>query len=411
MSDRFLNTAQWLEHPDIWPKREELITNFKDRFVGFGSCFAQNIQQCVQPFGFEYWYDRNVCAHYSAESMANVLEIVATGREMTEDDLIIDAVNGGAITSYPFYFKKRYFGQKGAKHILNRMRSLVDDCRREIEECTFLVITLGTARVLRLLHNGTVLNTAAHIRREYWESEMSSVDDNVRHLNRIYQSVHEIRCGEMPVIFLTISPQRYLFSADVAGLEVNPFVDNMMSKSILRVASDEFCDQHRDSVRYFPSYEIVIDELRVLESISHYDFTHIDQKHTPEHVVKKFLQSFCSQAMLEQFTLIEELERTRGEIFELLAGGCDSSNHLLVGLMEKALSKLESVEGEISDKNFGCLAEIINKVAERFGDNAKLPEPWDAIGQRVARLSVGFQEHLTPDDRLEFFIGLKAGQA
>ena len=411
MNDKFLNTAQWLEHPDIWPKREVLITNFEDRFVGFGSCFAQNIQQSVQPFGFNFWYDRNVCAHYSAESMANVLELAATGREMTEDDLIIDADNAGAIISYPFYFKKRYFGPKGTIRVLNRKRSLVEDCRREIQECTFFVITLGTARVLRLRRNGKVLNTAAYIRPKFWESEMSSVDDNVRHLNRMFQSIQEIRGGDMPAIFLTISPQRYLFSADVEGLEVNPFVDNMLSKSILRVASNEFCNEHSDCVRYFPSYEIVIDELQVLESLSHYDFTHIDQKHTPEHVVKKFLQSYCSDGMLEQFALIEETEGTKGEIFELLTGCCDSDNGQLIGIMNKILSKLESVEGVISRKIFGYLIEIFDEIENRFCGSGGLPEPWETMNQRMVRLSFASQKNLAPDARLELFMGLKANQA
>jgi len=411
MIDNFLNTAQWLKHPDIWPKREELITNFNVRFAGFGSCFAQNIQQIVQPFGFEYWYQRDVCAHYSAESMANVLEIVSTGRVMTDDDLIINAANDGAIISYPFYFKKRYFGAKGITHVLGRMRSLADQCRREIQECNVLVLTLGTARVLRLLRNGKVLNTAAHIGGEFWESEMSSVEDNVRHLNRVFQSVHDIRGGDMPTIILTISPQRYLFSNDIEGLDVNPFLDNMLSKSILRVAADNFCKEHTGCVRYFPSYEVVIDELRVMESLSHYDFTHIDQKHTPEHVAKKFLQSYCSDAMLEHFTLIEEVRDRKGEMLELLSGGCDAGNSQLTTIMDNLLSKLEAVDGEISPKIFGYFVDILEEIQNRFGDRSGLPEPWVPFDQRVASLSVSLQRQLGPDDRMKLFMGMKANQA
>ena len=361
----FLNTAQWLQHPDITPPQTDLIKNFDGKFIGFGSCFAQNLKDNVTPLGFEYWYNRDICGHYSAGSLANVLEIVATERGLTDDDLYFVDGQRDTVLAPAFYFKKWYFGDDAAERSLVRMRELVIEARIKIQECSFIAVTLGTARVTKLAETGKIMNTLTGVNTKHCTFEMTTAEDNIGDLERVYQYISDIRGGDVPPIFLTISPQRYLFGKKIVVQDKNhkgpvrdPFVDNMLAKSILRVAAEEFTLRHPETVQYFPSYELVIDEMRGTEPMSHYNFTHIEQVHTVQRVVKKFLLSNCSNAVIEQLNLMEELKRAVDYISELFGGGISMDHHIVVDLFEEQVSRFEQLDQKLSP--------VVNKEFEKL---------------------------------------------
>jgi hypothetical protein len=57
-----LPTAQWLETPKVRIPDHPFITDFAGQFVGIGSCFAQNLKAEIQRYGFEFWFNRDICA-------------------------------------------------------------------------------------------------------------------------------------------------------------------------------------------------------------------------------------------------------------------------------------------------------------------------------------------------------------
>jgi len=98
---------------------------------------------------------------------------------------------------------------------------------------------------------------------------MLSVEDNIRQLERITESIARIRGGSLPNIFITLSPQRYFFSNNLPGCEgvTCQLSDNSLSKSILRVAISAFINKHGGPIEYCPSYEMVLDELRPYDTL------------------------------------------------------------------------------------------------------------------------------------------------
>jgi hypothetical protein len=338
-------TAQWVEHPHINVRRVPAVTDFEGPFVGLGSCFAMNVKAVIEQFGFDFWFNRGACAHYSTESMANLLEGVASGGH-TEKDLHFEERD--QVIAYRHYFKKRFHGPRAVPDALDAMLAVDRECFERIAACRHLVITLGTARVVRMNESGALINSVAGIDSKYWHSQMLSVEDNVRHLERVHSAVLKIRGGVAPTIFLTISPQRYLFVRQLENVD-DAFVDNMLSKSILRVAVAEFLKRHPDaSIYYFPAYEFVIDELRQLEPLSHYDFTHIEQRHTPEYVVKRFLQAYCTNDVLRQLELIERVHDEIVELQSLIESGMPTNADEIVKPIMSAFDTAEGLGTQLS---------------------------------------------------------------
>jgi hypothetical protein len=112
-------------------------------------------------------------------------------------------------------------------------------------------------------------------------------------------------------------------------------------------------------IDYFPAFEIVYEELRQFETLSHYDFVHIDQIHTPERVVKKFLQAYAGDAVLEQIVALTEV---RGELHEtgrLLTGGMTKSAPEIRRRVDAMLARLAAFGEELCPPGIGLTYHLI----------------------------------------------------
>ena len=104
---------------------------------------------------------------------------------------------------------------------------------------------------------------------------MAAVDEMAQVLEQMVQEFHHFNPSAQ-VIF-TVSPIRHI--AD--GLDVNS-----LSKASLRVAVNEVVTAHPDFVAYFPSYEIMMDDLR------DYRFYATDMVHPSEVAIEYIWQMF-----------------------------------------------------------------------------------------------------------------------
>ena len=326
---KFLPHAQIHEPIHIDIPRDEILDRFDRVLMGFGSCFAQNIQEVLRRYGFRYWYNRDICAHYSSESIANRLESVAQGTEPGPDELYTFE-DPPRVHAYTYFFKRLFYGDDAPKRLLDRLRRLNEECQTMVRAADLIVVTLGTSWVYRLNRNNKLIVVVQGIPKSERTAEMLSVAQNVQQLHRIVDAIKTIRSGGIPRIMLTVSPQRYLFSGQEGLSHPSPYVDNIVSKSILRAAVHEFMlERADDRILYFPSYELIIDELRQLETLNHYDHTHIDQVHTPQYIGKRLFGAYASDTVLMLMEQSEEAIRLYHEVEELIAGGLEPDHPLI----------------------------------------------------------------------------------
>jgi hypothetical protein len=113
-----------------------------------------------------------------------------------------------------------------------------------------LIITFGTAFIYRLLNPQTYVANCHKMPNNLFEKELLSVKDICKGFAILHKELKEIN-PDLKII-LTVSPVRHTKEG---------VPENQVSKSILRAACHYLTTDYED-VEYFPSYEIMMDDLR-----------------------------------------------------------------------------------------------------------------------------------------------------
>ncbi|WP_084502574.1 GSCFA domain-containing protein [Fundidesulfovibrio putealis] len=299
MSDSFLKSGILSPRHEVFPiislMKNELITGFDSKFVSFGSCFAANISAALCGIGIHCYFKREICRHFSTESLLNVLKIVTNENSKIHYHKYDDYVGG--INPWQFSIGRIFQTQDDVSRIINE---LVKEFRNEIERADNVIFTLGTNIIIRDNVTGVCISTSDKMPPESYAQLSLSVAQIVGQLNEIHDEIVKIKGGERFNFFVTLSPQRYSFvSEDDGAFNTSTqckFVQNNLSKSICRVAIDEFIRSRRRCY-YFPSYEIVVDELRLQEQFV--DKLHVDLVRTGNYVVSRFIDQYFSEKLID----------------------------------------------------------------------------------------------------------------
>jgi lysophospholipase L1-like esterase len=239
-----------------------------DNVVLLGSCFSDNIgakmhgaliNATINPMG----------TLYNPMSIARGVQRLINNEPVAGKDLFMQ---GGVWNSYDFHSRH---SMPDKQVTLDRMNSRIEQGHQALQQARLLTITLGTAIVYRLKATGEVVANCHKVPQHEFERKMAPVSEMVRTLDEMLTALHTFN-PDMNII-LTVSPIRHI--AD--GLDVNS-----LSKASLRVAIQEVMARHRDYCDYFPSYEIMLDDLR------DYRFYSNDMVHPSDVAVEYIWQAF-----------------------------------------------------------------------------------------------------------------------
>ena len=256
--------------------------------LSLGSCFASNVAErlsrakfCVRssPTGILF----------NPESIAATLDrfdAVARGDNgalPAAEDL---AYGNERWFSYDFHSD---FSATDATDALAAMQEAVRHGAQALKDAQVVIITFGTAFVFRNKQSGDVVANCHKQPQALFQREMMSAEQ----IAARYISLMQGPLAGKQVIF-TVSPVRHL--AD--GLE-----QNSLSKATLRVAIDVI-QKACPNAYYFPSYEIVMDELR------DYRFYAADMTHPSRMAIDYIWERFGEVAFSDKTkALNERIER------------------------------------------------------------------------------------------------------
>ena len=114
----------------------------------------------------------------------------------------------------------------------------------------FLLLTFGTSFIYKLLAPPTYVSNCHKMTNNLFEKDLLSVKDICKGFAILHKELKEIN-SDLRIV-LTVSPVRHTKDG---------MVENQVSKSILRAACHYLTADYQD-VEYFPSYEIMMDDLR-----------------------------------------------------------------------------------------------------------------------------------------------------
>jgi ribosomal protein S17 len=270
-------------HIEIKPFAEKI--SHTGKIMMLGSCFANSIGERLQNAKF------NVCINpfgviYNPFSIANSMELLIENAEIAESDLLHH--NG---LFYNFYYHTS-FSATEKQSALDKMNEANRQGSKFLKSAKHVIITLGSTTAYKYKKDNKIVTNCHKISACEFEKINLKIDDIVRIINRSIQNVRAIN-SDVNFIF-TVSPVRYL--GDGAH-------ENQLRKSHLLIAVDEICNANRQC-QYFPSYEIMMDELR------DYRFYADDMLHPSNIAVDYIWQKFSTAAIsAESMIIIDEIKK------------------------------------------------------------------------------------------------------
>lgn len=248
---------------------------YTDHILLLGSCFADNIaaklaeyyfQITANPFGTLY----NPLSIAQALSLQQVPELVEWG------GLYHSMYHHGAFSSSD----RLQTGQN--------IRQSIDCLQRAFAEASVVIITFGTAWVYE--QDGVVVANCHKIPADRFTRRRLSVEEIVSAWQPVL-SAH----SDKHFIF-TVSPIRHIKD----GLH-----ENQLSKATLLLAIAQLAENQSVSIDYFPSYEILIDELR------DYRFYANDMLHPSSvavnYIWERFVSTYMSSATQQEMHPLHQL--------------------------------------------------------------------------------------------------------
>lgn len=269
----------------IKPNRSQGIIDHQKPIMLLGSCFSDNIGARLQSDLFDV--DVNPFGTlYNPASIASAIRRIVSDDKFTTSDLFEHEHR------YHSFAHHSRFSSTDLNIALTQINSRLHTSHEALRRANTLLITFGTAWVYRLRATGQVVSNCHKLPAAMFTRSRLSVDEIVAEWSELLETLRSF--NPQLNIFFTVSPIRHL--ADGAH-------DNQLSKSTLLLAID------RLGGNYFPSYEIMLDDLR------DYRFYSTDMTH-PSEVAIDYIYDIFSQSYMTDAT--RELARSCRRISQRL---------------------------------------------------------------------------------------------
>ena len=252
------------------------------KIVMLGSCFAENIGKRLTDCGF------NVVVNpmgilYNPKSIASALERLVSGKEFTDNELFY---HNGLWASFMHHGA---FSHANKDEALRMMNERLREGHAQLKSATHLIITFGSAEVYE--RNGMVVSNCHKLPAREFTHRLLSIEE----IKNLYTNKTQ-NITSLQTIF-TISPVRYMGEGAHHG---------QLNKATLLLATNQICKS--TGADYFPSYEIMMDELR------DYRFYATDMIHPSEvavdYIFKRFTETYLTDEAIRTAEEVQKIKKS-----------------------------------------------------------------------------------------------------
>lgn len=217
--------------------------DYTARVVSLGSCFAVNMSEKLDYFRF-----RNYCNPFGILfhplAIEKAIDFALQEKQFTEADI--------------FFYNEQWhsfdvhsdLNATDPKQLLENLNRATSETRNQLTHATHVLITLGTAWVYRKIEDGEIVANCHKVPQKQFKKELLSVAVIQESLEKMIAGILQLN-PKVQFVF-TVSPVRHIKDG---------FVENQWSKANLITAVHQTISEVPNAV-YFPSYEIMMDELR-----------------------------------------------------------------------------------------------------------------------------------------------------
>ncbi|MDP5120068.1 MAG: GSCFA domain-containing protein, partial [Spirosomaceae bacterium] len=229
---------------EIEPVNPGFEINLHDGIMTVGSCFSEII-------GNKLSENKLNCLSNPFGTVFNPLSIFkllhqSLSKQPLDQDLFTEN-NDDYWNHFDFHSK---FSADSRQNLEHELSSIYDSVFQVLSSAKVLIITLGTANVYELKSNNQVVANCHKQPQKLFNRRLLTLKEIQDDFQQFYDLL-QVANNKIKII-LTVSPVRHTRD----GLN-----NNSVSKSILRTAC-HLIQQDNADVGYFPSYEIMMDDLR-----------------------------------------------------------------------------------------------------------------------------------------------------
>jgi len=266
--------------------------NYSSKILSLGSCFAVNIGE-----KFDYFKFKNTTNPFGILfhplALEKVIVKAIAKEEFTEADIFF---HNERWHSFDVHSDMSNTNKEAFLQTLNKNLEVLHDY---LLQSTHVIITLGTAWAYRKITTDALVANCHKVPQKEFKKELLSTEDIQQSLEKITTAIAEAN-PDANLIF-TISPVRHIKDG---------FVENQWSKANLITAVHSILQTSNyqlSTLNYFPSYEIMMDELRdyrfYAEDMIHPSQTAID------YIWKRFSETYISEEALLTLQEIESIQK------------------------------------------------------------------------------------------------------
>ncbi|WP_233884533.1 GSCFA domain-containing protein [Tenacibaculum piscium] len=224
-------------------KQAHHLIDYNSKLFLLGSCFSENIGDKL--------------SYYKFQSTQNPFGILFHPKAI--EKLITDAINQKKYTEEAIFFHNESWhcfdahssvSSLDKNEVLENLNTASSATFTQLKNASHLIITLGTSWIYREISSDTIVANCHKIPQKNFTKKILSIAEITESLSEIITLTKSVN-PDIAILF-TVSPVRHLKDG---------FIENQQSKSHLISAIHSIIDIKK-SVYYFPSYEIMMDELR-----------------------------------------------------------------------------------------------------------------------------------------------------
>lgn len=268
-------------------KQLENPINYQSKIVLLGSCFSENIGAKFDFYKFQVFQNPfGILFHPTA--IEKFIHQVVTKKVFTDNDVFFENERWHCFDAHSS------LSSSNKETLLSNLNSGIESTNLALKNATHCIITFGTSWVYRFSETDKIVANCHKIPQKKFAKELLSVNEISDSVENIISSLIAIN-PEITVIF-TVSPVRHLKDG---------FVENTQSKAHLIAAIHGISKDK--NVLYFPSFEIMMDELRDYRFYGE-DMIHPNQI-AVQYIWEKFITTWFSEETIPIMNDIESIQK------------------------------------------------------------------------------------------------------
>lgn len=271
-------------------KHTDNLIDYRSKVFLLGSCFVENIGQKLAHFKFQN-HQNPFGVLFHPKAIETLVLRAVQEKEYNQDEVFFQN------EQWHCYDAHSKMSNISKETLINNLNEQLQVTRQQLKDASHIVLTLGTAWVYKNKTSNLPVANCHKVSQRSFDKELLSSKEITDALQNINSKIKSIN-ATATVIF-TVSPIRHLKDG---------FVENSLSKAHLITAIHSFLAQKSELQSfYFPSYEIMMDELRdyrfYTEDMLHPNVTAIN------YIWDKFQRVWLSESALETMEEVESIQK------------------------------------------------------------------------------------------------------